>query len=412
MSFLAQRLQAIKPSPTLAMSARANVMKASGIDVINLSAGEPDFDTPDFIKETAIRALDQGLTKYTAADGMPTLKKAIQDKLLRDNKLHYDISQIVVGNGGKQVIFNAFLATLNPGDEVIVPAPYWVSYPDISRLFEGTVIEVPCKASQGFKLSPVALEQAITLRSKWLILNAPSNPTGAVYTAEELAALAEVLRRYPQLLILSDDIYEYLVYDNLPFHTLATVAPDLQERILIVNGVSKSCSMTGWRIGYGAGPAPLIKAMAMLQSQSTSNACSIAQAAAVAAINGPHDFLPEWRATFTKRRDLCLDALNRIPGLTCMKPGGAFYLYIDCQGIIGKTTPHNKVLQTDDGFCNYLLEDAHVALVSGSGFGLSPYLRLSYAVSEEALMQGCRRIEKAVLQLSVASQMHTPSLLG
>jgi len=399
MSFLAQRLQAIKPSPTLAMSARANAMKASGIDVINLSAGEPDFDTPDFIKETAIRALDQGLTKYTAADGMPALKKAIQDKLLRDNKLHYDISQIVVSNGGKQVIFNAFLATLNPGDEVIVPAPYWVSYPDITRLFGGIVVEVSCQATQGFKLNPTALEQAITPHSKWLILNAPSNPTGAIYTAEELAALAEVLRRYPQLLILSDDIYEYLVYDNLPFHTLATVAPDLQERILIVNGVSKSCSMTGWRIGYGAGPASLIKAMAMLQSQSTSNACSIAQAAAIAAINGPHDFLPEWRATFTKRRDLCLEALNRIPGLTCKKPGGAFYLYIDCQGVIGKTTPHNKLLQTDDDFCNYLLEDAHVALVSGSGFGLSPYLRLSYAVSEEALMQGCQRINNAVEKL-------------
>jgi aspartate aminotransferase len=396
---LSDRIKRIKPSPTLGMVAKANELKATGIDVVNLSAGEPDFDTPDFIKAAAIDAIHKGFTKYTAADGMPALKKAIIEKLKRDNQLDYTPSQIVICNGGKQVVFNAFMATINPGDEVIVPAPYWVSYPDIALMFDGVVTPVICTHETSFKLTPEALAKAITQKSKWLILNSPSNPTGCVYTAEELGKLADVLRKHPQVNILSDDIYEHLLYEGTTFTNLATLAPDLKERVLIVNGVSKSCSMTGWRIGYGAGSATLIKAMGMLQSQSTSNACSIAQAAAVAAVNGPHDYLPEWCDTFMKRRDLCLEALSHSPELSVIKPQGAFYLYVRCEGVIGKTTPEGMVIQSDDDFCHYLLQSAHVAVVSGSGFGLSPYFRISYAANRDILLQGCHRIVDAIEKL-------------
>lgn len=342
MSFLAARLSRIQPSPTLAMNAMAAALKAQGKDVISLSAGEPDFDTPDTIKQAAIQAMAQGQTKYTAVDGIAPLKKAIQEKLKRDNGLAYDLDQITVSNGGKQVIFNALLATIEEGDEVIIPAPYWVSYPDIVHLFGGKSIIVPCGEENDFKLTPKQLDQAITPKTKWLILNSPSNPTGSVYTKIELEAIAAVLVNHPQVYILTDDIYEYLIYDNLTFYTLATVAPHLMERILIVNGVSKAYSMTGWRIGYGAGPRALIKAMTMLQSQSTSNASSISQAAAVEALNGPQSFLGDWKKSFAQRRDLVVSALNTIAGIQCRSPEGAFYVYASCHGVIGRKRPMTK----------------------------------------------------------------------
>lgn len=396
---LSHRYRKIKPSPTLAMVAKANDMKSRGIDVINLSAGEPDFDTPEFIKDAARQALADGKTKYTAADGMKELKQAVQAKLQRDNGLSYDLSEIMIANGGKQVIFNAFMATLNPGDEVIVPSPYWVSYPDIALLFDGVPKTVLCNSDVNFKLTPDLLRATITPQTKWLVLNSPSNPTGTVYSESELMALAQVLREHPHVYVMSDDIYEYLIYDGIRFFNLAMVAPDLKERILIVNGVSKSCSMTGWRIGYGAGPKTLIKAMGALQSQSTSNACSISQIAAIAAINGPHDFLPEWCETFMKRRELCLEILGHTPLLDLMMPKGAFYLYIGCQDLLGKTTPEGQILNNDDDVCQYLLDSAQVAVVAGSGFGMSPYFRISYAANRDILMQGCHRIIEAIERL-------------
>ncbi|MBX3458276.1 MAG: pyridoxal phosphate-dependent aminotransferase [Candidatus Paracaedibacteraceae bacterium] len=400
MSYLSTRLSLIQPSPTLAMTAKAAQMRAEGIDVIALSAGEPDFDTPDFVKDAAKLALDKGMTKYTPVDGLPILKKAIQAKLAKDNSLSYDLDQIMAGTGGKQVIFNALMATLNSGDEVIIPAPYWVSYPDIVNLFGGVPKIVKCLEESGFKLTPDLLEEAITNNTKWLILNSPSNPTGELYSEEELAALGRVLIKYPHVMVLSDDIYEYLVYDNKSFVTLVTVMPELKDRCLIVNGVSKSYSMTGWRLGYGAGPKPLIKAMTMLQSQSTSNPCSITQMAAATAIEGNREFLAEWCQSFAKRRDLTAQLLSEIPGLSCRIPNGAFYLYINCEGVIGKMTPDGIKIEDDNQFAQYLLSEAHVAVVSGDAFGLSPYFRVSYATSESILMEACRRIRSAIEQLS------------
>lgn len=400
MSYLATRLSLIQPSPTLAMTAVAAQMKAEGIDVIALSAGEPDFDTPDFIKQAAKAAIDKGLTKYTPVDGLADLKKAIQYKFQNDNQLDYGLDQIIASTGGKQVIFNALMATLNAGDEVIIPAPYWVSYPDMVNLFGGIPKIVHCPEASGFKLTADLLEAAITINTKWVILNSPSNPTGEVYSADELKALGEVLAGHPHVMVLSDDIYEYLVYDNQEFVTLATVCPDLQDRCLIVNGVSKSYSMTGWRLGYGAGPKPLIKAMTMLQSQSTSNPCSITQAAAAAAISGDRDFLLDWRQSFAGRRDLTAQLVNNIPGLSCRIPSGAFYLYVNCAGIIGKRTPAGEVIESDSHFAQYLLSEAHVAVVSGDAFGLSPYFRISYAIAQETLSEACKRIHDAVSKLS------------
>lgn len=399
MDLLASRLKRIQPSPTLAMTARAAELKAQGKDVISLSAGEPDFDTPDHIKEAATKAMNDGLTKYTPVEGVLALRKAIQEKFMRDNQLNYSVDEITVGNGAKQVIFNAFLATVAEGDEVIIPAPYWVSYPDMVHLCGGTSKIVHCAEEDHFKLTARTLEQAITHKTKWLILNSPGNPTGRVYLEAELLALGEVLSKHPQVYILCDDIYEYLLYDGITFKTLATVVPALKDRILTVNGVSKSYAMTGWRIGYGAGPKPLIKAITMIQSHSTSNACSISQAATITALKGSHDFLREWVKTFQARRDLALEIINATPGLSCAKPEGAFYLYISCEGIIGKTTPQGKQIKTDNEFALYLLESADIASVSGDAFGLSPYFRISYAIDTELLRQACQRIKKAVQSL-------------
>jgi aspartate aminotransferase len=365
-----------------------------------LSAGEPDFDTPDHIKQAAFQAMAQGMTKYTAVEGLALLRKAIQEKFARDNHLTFDLNQITVGNGGKQVIFNALFATVGEGDEVIIPAPYWVSYPDMVHLCGGTSIIVPCQEADHFKLTPACLEAAITPQTKWVILNSPSNPTGSVYSADELQALGQVLARHPHVYILSDDIYEHLLYDRRPFATLASVVPTLQDRILTVNGVSKAYSMTGWRIGYGAGPQSLAKAMAMVQSHVTSNACSISQAAAIVALTSSQGFLEEWVHVFQGRRDLAHSIMSATPGLSCIKPGGAFYLYINCAGVIGKTTLEGKKITTDNEFALYLLETAGVAVVSGDAFGLSPYIRISYAIKTETLQDACERIQRAVASLS------------
>jgi len=400
MDFLAGRLKCIHPSPTLAMTAKAAELKANGQDIISLSAGEPDFDTPDHIKQGAIEAMAKGQTKYTPVEGMLALRKAIQAKFLADNQLTYGVDQITVSNGAKQVIFNALLATVQEGDEVIIPAPYWVSYPDMVHLCSGTAVIVHCTEDDHFKLTPETLEKAITPKTKWLVLNSPGNPTGRVYHEEELQALGEVLVKHPHVYIICDDIYEYLVYDQTPFSTLATVVPALQDRILTVNGVSKSYAMTGWRIGYGAGPKSLIKAITMIQSHSTSNASSISQAATITALTGPHDFIASWVETFQSRRDLALEIINATPGLACFKPEGAFYLYISCAGVIGKTTPQGKTLHTDNEFALYLLESVGIASVSGDAFGLSPYFRISYAIDTGLLREACNRIQKAVLALS------------
>jgi len=399
MTSLAQRMNWIKPSPTLAMTAKAIALKEQGKDVISLSAGEPDYDTPQWIKDAALQAMNNGQTKYTPVGGTALLKQAIIKKLKRDNGFTYESDQIIVSTGGKQVIFNAFMASINAGDEVIIPAPYWVSYPDIVSLFEGIPVFINCPIENEFKLQPSQLVASITPKTKWLILNSPSNPTGCVYTKDELLALAEVLRAHPHVNILTDDIYEYLLYDGSEFSNILNVAPDLYYRTLVVNGVSKAYSMTGWRIGYGAGPKYLIQAMIDLQSQITSNPCSISQAAAVAAINGPHDFLNEWRASFAKRRDYVLEALSTIAELQLIKPNGAFYLYIRCNGVIGKVTRCGKTIQNDNDFCTYLLEDHNLATVSGDAFGLSPYFRISYSTSLENLEKACDRIKTAVMEL-------------
>jgi aspartate aminotransferase len=399
MSITAQRLARIKPSPTIAVTQKARELQAAGRDVIGLGAGEPDFDTPDNIKEAAYRAIREGQTKYTAVDGTPELKAAIRAKFKRENGLEYALDQITVSNGGKQVLYNAFMATLNPGDEVIVPAPYWVSYPDMAVLAEGTPVFVECPQADGFKLRPEGLERAITARTKWLVLNSPSNPTGAAYTADELKALAAVLRRHPHVLIMVDDMYEHLAYDGFAFTTIAQVAPDLYDRTLTVNGVSKSYAMTGWRIGYAGGPKALIKAMGAMQSQTTSNPSSVSQAAAVEALNGPQDFIRERALVFKDRRDLVVSMLNQASGITCHRPEGAFYVYPSCAGTIGKTTPGGQVLKTDDDFATYLLESEGVAVVQGAAFGLSPFFRISYATSTTLLEDACARIQRACAAL-------------
>ena len=400
MSQIASRLSRIKPSPTLAVSTKAKELKAAGKDVIGLGVGEPDFDTPEHIKDAAKEAMDAGDTKYTAVDGTPALKKAIQEKFLRDNKLKYDLDEISVGTGGKQILYNALMATLNPGDEVIIPSPYWVSYPDMTLLAEGESVFVPCTLEQDFKLNPQDLENAITDKTRWLILNSPSNPTGAAYTHDELKALSKVLLKYPHVYILTDDMYEHLLYDAFKFATIAQVEPKLFERTLTVNGVSKAYSMTGWRIGFAGGPKEIIKAMCKIQSQSTSNPSSISQAAAVGALNGSQAFIKPWLEAFKERRDMVVEMLNEAEGLNCPTPVGAFYVYPSCAGCIGKTTPDGKVIQSDEDFVTYLLEHAGVACVHGEAFGLSPHFRISYALSKETLEDACKRIQKACAALS------------
>ncbi len=395
MSSLAHRLSLVKPSPTLAVTAKAAELKAAGKDVIGLGAGEPDFDTPEHIKNAAIEAIKRGETKYTAVAGTAALKKAIVDKFKRENGLDYAPNQIVVGVGAKQIIFNALLATLNAGDEVVIPAPYWVSYPDMVLFAEGTPVTVSCSEKDGFKLKPEALEKAITAKTKWLILNSPSNPTGSAYSKEELKALADVLLKNPQVMILADDIYEHLLYDGFTFHTIAQVEPKLYERVLTVNGVSKAYAMTGWRIGYAGGSKQLITAIADIQSQSTSNACSISQAASVAALNGEQGFLQDWKKSFANRRNLVVDALNHISGISCLKPEGAFYVFPNMQKLIGKKTPQGKTIENSADLCDYLLDEALVATVAGSAFGMEGYFRISYATSETVLEKAMQRIKVA-----------------
>ena len=395
MSIIAHRLAAIKPSPTIAVTNLARELKAAGRDVIGLGAGEPDFDTPDHVKEAAIAAIRGGQTKYTAVDGTPELKAAVAGKFKRENGLDYRPDEISVGTGGKQIIYNALMATLDPGDEVIVPAPYWVSYPDMVLLAGGSPVFVGCPDQAGFKLQPEDLDAAITPRTKWLILNSPSNPTGAAYTESELRALTEVLLRHPQVWLLTDDIYEHLVYDDFRFVTPLAVEPGLRSRCLTMNGVAKAYAMTGWRIGYAGGPAELIKAMAKVQSQSTSNPCSISQAAAVAALNGPQDYLPGWVAIFKQRRDLVVGLLNQAPGIRCHRPDGAFYVYPSCAGTIGRRTPAGEQLADSEAFARYLLEGEGVAAVHGAAFGMDPYLRISYATSTDLLEDACQRIIRA-----------------
>jgi aspartate aminotransferase len=405
MPFLADRLARVKPSATIAISAKAAALKAQGRSVIALSFGEPDFDTPDNIKAAAIKAIQAGETKYTAVDGTPQLKEAIAAKFKRENGLSYTTKQISVGTGGKQVLFNALMATLSPGDEVIIPAPYWVSYPEMVLLAEGTPVCIPCPQETGFKLRAADLEKAITPRTKWVILNSPSNPTGAAYTRAELKALTEVLVRHPQVWVLTDDMYEHLVYDDFTFVTPAQIEPSLYERTLTMNGVSKAYCMTGWRIGYAGGPEALIKAMGDVQSQSTSNPSSISQAAAVEALNGPQDFIPKHNAAFKERRDLVVRMLNAAQGLSCHTPEGAFYVYPSCAGLIGATTPSGAVIKNDEDFVAYLLDAQGIAVVHGAAFGLSPHFRVSYAASTALLEDACTRIQKACAELKLAQRI-------
>jgi aspartate aminotransferase len=400
MPFLADRLSRIKPSPTIAVTTKALELKAAGRDVIGLGAGEPDFDTPENIKAAAIKAIQQGQTKYTAVDGTPALKQAICAKFKRENGLDYKPNQITVGTGGKQVLYNALMATLNPGDEVIIPAPYWVSYPDMVLLAEGAPVIVSCSQNNGFKMRAEELEAAITPKTKWVILNSPSNPTGAAYTRAELKALTDVLVKHPHVWVMTDDMYEHLVYDDFEFTTPAQIEPQLYNRTLTVNGVSKSYAMTGWRIGYAGGPVELIKAMGAIQSQSTSNPSSISQAAAVEALNGTQDFIPKNAEIFKKRRDLVVELLNKCQGIHCTTPEGAFYVYPSCAGAIGRKTPQGKVIRNDTDFVTYLLEAEGVAVVQGEAFGLSPYFRISYATSTEALTEACKRIQRACAALT------------
>ena len=396
MSIIAESLSRIKPSPTMAVTQKAAELKAAGRDIIGLGAGEPDFDTPDNIKAAAIAAIEAGDTKYTAVAGTPALKEAIATKFKRDNGLDYASDQIIVGVGGKQVLYNALIASLNPGDEVIIPAPYWVSYPDMTLLADGTPVIVECGQEHGFKLQADKLENAITDKTKWLILNSPSNPTGAAYSRDDMKAVTDVLMRHTDVWVMSDDMYEHLVYDGFTFVTPAQVEPGLFDRTLTINGVSKSYAMTGWRIGYAGGPAELIKAMSKVQSQSTSNPCSVSQAAAVEALNGPQDFIAERNTVFAERRDMVVELINDIEGLTCLIPEGAFYVYPSCAALIGRKTPEGKVLRGDGDFVTYLLEAEGVASVQGEAFGLSPYFRISYATSTEALSEACARIKRAV----------------
>ena len=399
MTMISKALGRIQPSATLAMTAKVTELKAQGIDVIGLSAGEPDFDTPDFVKEAAIQAIRDGQTNYTVVDGTAALKQAIVDKFARDNGLTYTPKQITANSGGKHTLFNALVATLDAGDEVIIPAPYWVSYPDIVNFAGGTPVFIAAGADQGYKITPEQLEAAITPKTKWVLLNSPSNPSGAAYSADELKALGAVILPHEQVMVMTDDMYEHNWYADFPFATIAQVCPDLYDRTLTVNGVSKAYAMTGWRIGYAGGPEWLIKAMAKLQSQSTSNPCSISQAAAVAALNGPQDFLVERNAAFEKRRDLVVSMINDTPGLQCPTPEGAFYVYPDASELMGKTTPKGAVINSDEDLIAYFLEEAQVAAVHGAAFGLSPAFRISYATSEEILIEACTRIQRACAAL-------------
>ena len=396
----AKRLQTVRPSGTKAMTARAAALREAGHDVIALSQGEPDFDTPKAIGTAGMQAIYEGRTRYTAVAGVAPLREAIRDKLKRDNGLDYSVEQIIVGCGAKQVLFNALLATLDPGDEVVVPAPCWVSYPDMVSLAGGKPVVVDCAEADGFKLQPESLERVITPRTKWLMLNSPGNPTGTVYSTEDLRGLAEVLRRHPKVWVLADDIYEKLVYGDARFATMAAVAPDLFERALTVNGVSKAHAMTGWRVGYGAGPLALIKAMTMIQGQTTSHTSSVSQYAAIEAIAGDQSYISEFAAQFERRRDLVVERLNRAPGLRCSVPDGAFYVFPSCAGVIGRRTPSGNRIETDTDFAMYLLEEAAVAVVPGSGFLASPYIRISYASSLEDLTKACERIIAACKVLS------------
>ena len=399
MSQTSAALGRIQPSATLAMTGRVNELKHAGIDVIGLSAGEPDFDTPDFVKDAAIAAIRAGQTKYTTVDGTAELKEAIAAKFRRDNGLDYALAQVSVNSGGKHTLFNALVATIDFGDEVVIPAPYWVSYPDIVNFAGGTPVFVAAGAAQNYKITPEQLDAAITPKTKWVLLNSPSNPTGAAYSAAELKALGEVLLRHPHVYVLTDDMYEHVWYAETPFATIAQVCPDLYDRTLTVNGCSKAYAMTGWRIGYAGGPAWLIKAMSALQSQSTSNPCSISQAAAVAALNGPQDFLEERNVAFKRRRDMVVAMLNDAPGLACPLPEGAFYVYPDASGVIGKTTPKGVKIATDEDLINYFLDDYRVAAVHGEAFGLAPAFRISYATSEEVLKKACTLIQEACAAL-------------
>ena len=394
MAFLAAALDRVKPSATIAVSQKARELKAKGRDVIGLGAGEPDFDTPDNVKEAAIDAIRRGETKYTPVAGIPQLREAISQKFKRENGLDYKPEQTIVGTGGKQVLFNAFMATLNPGDEVIIPAPYWVSYPEMVAICGGTSVFVEAGISTGFKLTPEALENAITEKTKWFLFNSPSNPSGAAYTHDELKALTDVLMRHPHVWVMTDDMYEHLVYGDFTFATPAQVEPALYDRTLTINGVSKAYAMTGWRIGYAGGPLELIKAMDMIQGQQTSGACSIAQWAAVEALNGPQDFIQKNKAIFQGRRDLVVGMLNQARGIDCPSPEGAFYVYPSCKGLIGKKTPGGKVIETDQDFVTELLEAEGVAVVHGSAFGLGPNFRISYATSEAQLEEACTRIQR------------------
>ncbi|MFT5931687.1 MAG: aspartate aminotransferase [Hyphomonas sp.] len=391
---LSDALARVKPSATIAVTTKSAELKRAGHDVIGLGAGEPDFDTPDNIKDAAIEAIRTGKTKYTPADGIPELKEAICAKFARENGLAYKASQVHVAPGGKPVIYNALVATMNPGDEVIVPAPYWVSYPEMVLMAGGEPVIAPCGPNSNYKLTPEALEAVITPRTKWIILNSPSNPTGAAYTKAELRGLADVLLRHPHVWILTDDMYEHLVYDDFEYWTIAQVEPALYDRTLTMNGVSKAYAMTGWRIGYAAGPEKLIKAMGKVISQTTSNPCSISQYAALEALNGPQDFMAERRAVYQQRRDMVVAGLNKCAGLHCPTPEGAFYVYPSCAGVIGKTAPSGNVIKTDEDFATELLETEKVAVVFGEAFGMSPAFRISYATSTEALTQALIRIQR------------------
>ena len=400
MAFLADRLARVKPSPTMAITALATELAQAGRDIITLSQGEPDFDTPANIREAGIAAINHGDTRYTVFDGRIELKQAIVGKFKRENGLDYETSQITVSSGGKQVLYNALVATLSPGDEVVIPAPYWVSYPEMVLLADGTPVPVPCAQNNGFKLRPEDLDAAITPKTKWLILNSPSNPSGAAYTEADLRAVADVLLKHPHVWVMTDDMYEHLVYDDFVYKTIAQVEPRLYERTLTVNGVSKAYCMTGWRIGYAGGPRMLIKAMGAVQSNSTANPCSISQAAAIEALNGPQDFIKPNAEVFKQRRDLVVDWLNRIPGLHCPRPEGAFYVYPSCAGLLGKRTPQGEVIRSDEDFVKYLLAAEGVAVVHGDAFGLAPHFRISYATGTETLKESCRRIERACQALS------------
>ena len=399
MNFVADRINRIKPSMTVGINIKAKAMKEEGRDVIVLAAGEPDFNTPKNIRDAANKAMEEGKTKYVPGKGTPELQKAIQKKFKQDNNIDYSLDEIMCGVGGKHIIYNAMMATINSGDEVIITAPYWVSYPDIVLLAEGKPVIVECPENQNFKIKPEQLEKHITPKTKWLMLNSPSNPTGAVYSKKELNDLAKVLTKYPNVLIMCDDIYEKITYDGIDFNTLASVDPSLKNRCLTLNGVSKSYCMTGWRLGYCGAPKEIIAAMNKIQSQSTTSTSSITMAASVEAISGPQGFILDHNKKFIKRRDLVVSRLNEIDGITCSKPDGAFYVFPNCKGILGKITPNGKKISSDEDFMTYLLEDQGVAGVHGSAFGLSPYFRLSYATSDEILEDACNRIQLACSKL-------------